>query len=454
MQDSSGPQVPRPTVAERTAREVGAAVEADSLQTLLDVIKLQRRVRDWLDRARTERFRDGRSPFEVRLADVGPDPDIDLLPAESRARLEAADDERWHEVHRAMVLGGYPPGASVGQCSRAEAVRAVPPGESANERTIVCATGAVEPVRPDGVLRFDLDEGRESITISLDDDVDAAALLADADRVHLTHHSASALEAARSLGGALADTPPLAVLFEPSSPPRTYGSRDHGVGTLVDEGVVHRLESAAPLPDAEGLTALEEALAEGPFTTAERLGVARLAAGNTDCCRLRYGTSVPRLVAAIAAVLRCDLVPVPQTGDVLVTREDPGAAVREPARAFPDRQHLRDDDRAALTSALDLPDHAVADPSRADRFAAGECCAELAAAGNLAVEEAFYLEVSPWVPEPDPTAVAAAVDHGRRIVAALRDFDASHDCSLGRPALVTCWERAAGRDAGPVPDGE
>ncbi|MEF8776618.1 MAG: hypothetical protein V5A43_08985 [Haloarculaceae archaeon] len=449
--DADASAHPPPTVVDRGTREVGAAVEADSLQVVLDVLKLQRGVRDWLNRARTERFRAGGSPFAVAIADAGPNADIELLPRPNRTRLEHSADERWHDIHRAMVLAGYPPGAADGQCDRAEAVAAMPPGECANDRTIVCDADAIEPGPAGESIRLSLDGGRASVEVALETDEDATTLLAEAGQVHLTHHSAAALEAARSLGGALADTPPLAVLFEPPRIHRRYGALDHGVGTVVEESVVTDLLEAPPLPDASGLASLDRALARGPFTTRERLAIARLAAGDTDRIRLRYGTGVPLLVAGVAAVTSCEIVPIPQSGDVLLTRTDTPEQIEGLAGTFPEDQRLERADRQVIGAALGRPDHAIAAPDRADHFRAGECCAELAEAGDLSVVDAFCLEVSPWVPEPRREAVMADVELGRQVARSLLAYDASADATLGAEPLRTCWQRAGGSNAGSLP---
>lgn len=453
MRDALSPSAPRPTVTDHAAREVGAAVEADSLQVLLDVLQLQRRVRDRLDRVRTERFRAGDSPFDVGVSDLESDPDLALLPPVTRRRLECTADERWHEIHRSMLLAGYPPAAADGRCTAGEAVAAIPPGETAGDRTVVCAGDQVEPAGRGAGIRVHFDGGRATLALRLESEAPPADLLADADHVHVTHHSASALEAARSLGGALADTPAIAVLFERADPPRRYGDRDQGVGTLVERRLVEALEGAAPLPDGETAGALAEALETGPFTTDERLAICRLLAGETGCIRLRYGTGVPRLVAAIAALADCDLVHVPQTGAVLLTAAPVPPAVETLADAFPERQHLTAEDCEALSGVLGCPAHAASAGNREARHRATAIAVDLAAGGDLSPAAAFYLEVSPWIPRPEPAAVRDDIAAGRRIVEHLVALEERVDASLASPALETCWERAAGPDAGPYPTG-
>jgi hypothetical protein len=461
-------------VIDDTATEVGAAVTADSLQVLLDVLKLQRRVRDRLGTARTERFRDGDSPYEVGLDSVCPRTDAGLLPDPSRCRLERADDERWHEVHRAMYLAGYPPAAAGGRCDSGEAVAAVPPCGSAGDRTIRCPPESVEVIgevdcgdaeASGGLggpgLRVNLDGGRVPLDLDLSSsggeggtgssDLDVRGLLDEAALVHLTHHSAAALEAARSLGGALADTPPLAVLFEPAGVERRYGDRDHGVGTLVDAALLEAVEAAPAFPQGRTVELLERALAEGPFCTTERVAVVRLLAGDVETIRLRYGTGVPRLVGAIADVTDCRLVPLPQTDDALLSRSVLPGCVERLAEEFPGKQRLSPADCEAIATAIDRPTGAVAAPGPTDRFRASERCARLAESGDLSVSDAFHLEVSPWVPAPTSVGVDAVVEHGRVTAEALLAFDDRHGRSLGRAALDPCWERAAGAEAGSLP---
>jgi hypothetical protein len=454
MCDATEPSIPRPTVAEHTAREVGAAVEAESLQVLLDVLQLKRRVRDRLDRARTERFRAGDSPFEVGIGDLETDTDLSLLPAVTLRRLESSADEHWHEVHRSMILAGYPPTATDGRCPPEEAISAVPSGETASGRTLVCRSEQIESTGSESRLRIPLAGGRTTLCLALDGDVPPAALLADADLVHVTHHSPSALEAARSLGGALADTPAIAVLFEQSDPPRRYGDRDQGVDTDDRERLLTDLARAASLPDPDTARLLAEALEQAQFTTAERLGVCRLLAGEAGCIRLRYGTGVPRLVGAIAEIAGCELVPIPQTGAILLTGEAVPPAVESVSTDFPERQRLTEADCRALSRTLGCPPHADAAGDRSARHRATGITARLADAGELTIEDAFFLEVSPWIPRPDREAIAADVAAGRRIVEQVLALEESVGAPLATPALRTCWERAAGPDAGPVPTGE
>lgn len=442
---------PVPTVVRSGVSECGATVTGDSLTVLEAVLERQRDRREQLEAARTEAFRAGRDPFAVELEAV--ETPERALPAAARDWLRCVSDDRWHEIHRSMLLAGYPPGQDDGRCSPATATAAIGPGESAGAHTLRCGVDRVRPLpaAPDGCLRVTLDGDDRAIDVTLDAPRDIDGLLADADQVSLTRHSAAALATARSLGGALADTPPISISFERTRSCREYGDVEQGVGTLVDVSLVDRIEAAPPFPEGSTPQLLARALDEGPFTTDEHLAVARLAAGLADSIRLRYGESVPRLVAGIAGVLDCRLVPVPQLGEVVLAAGDVPPALDRLAATFPGAQHLTAEQRESLAAALGTPEDAVAVPTRVDRYRATATAAELAHAEELSVEAAFFLQVSPWVPSPTPAAVEQAVDRGRALVTALDTWAATVEPSILHQPLQTCWDLAAGGDTGPIP---
>lgn len=442
---------PVPTVVRSGVAESGATVTGDSLAVLESVLQCQQAVREQLEAARAERFHAGEDPFTVGLEAV-PAPAAGELPAVAREWLRGVSDDRWHEVHRSMLLAGYPPGQDGGRCDRDTATRAIAPCESAGVHTLRCRVDRVTPLpdAPDGCLRIDLDGGR-SIAVTLDAPRDIEGLLDGADHVSLTKHSPAALATARSLGGALADTPPISISFEQAHARREYGTLDQGVGSRVDTALVEALEAAPSFPAAPTPQVLAEALEQGPFTTDERIAVTRLAAGHVDRIRLRYGESVPRLVAAIADVLDSSLAAVPQAGDVVVCAGDVPASLAELAAGFPDDQHLTTADRATLADALETPPEAVSDPTNRDRYRATATAAELALAGDVSVADAFFLQVYPWIPAATEDAVHRAAGRGRDLVAELTEWADSVEPSLVRPPLQTCWELAAGADAGPIP---
>jgi hypothetical protein len=445
--DTDHADFPRPTIARDRTVQLDVDVDDATRSRLETVERAMRSIFERLTLRRMERFTDETSVFEVSIHSVCGEADCGRLPERTLASIEQQNDNRWRQAFESMIYVDRPPGDGRRRSSSA-ALSLLTEDTLPPERMLTVSTDAIRIS----------DEDPTQIELALSETETLSLQLAANPRVpceqfpvaHLAWHSAHGREVIESLGSAFTDPPPATLTFEPCDRQRTLGSRSSGVGTLIPERLVTRLESTPRFPSATAVDPLEAVLGEGPFRTEEKLAIVALCAGVVDAIQLRYGTAVPRVVSELARITRSELVHVPQSGSAILTRKPVPDELAAFADAFPDKQYLTVDDRRAIELYLGHPDYAVPVPTMANEHRVVEKLAMLSARDSLSKRDAFYFAVSPWTPPPNEGAIRTDVERGRAFVSDLEAFDDRYSLSLATDPLGTIRERVYGSSAYPL----
>lgn len=230
--------------------------------------------------------------------------------------------------------------------------------------------------------------------------------------------------------------------FEPEEIEVTLGHVDHPRQAVSQEGPDSEVSASHdqllancddPYADDGEMSVIVDIIREGYFTKSEQLRYLLFLAREQDVIRVPYGYSIPYLIDKFVDAVDARATHVPQTGDVLLSRE-PLDDMAHLAEAFPEKQQLTAVEEREIRGLLGHPESSITFMVEEDTVGgvlATERVAQLFHKGVLTESDVFAHQFANYIPAPTEDAIFTAVEDGKDTLAALDAFDAAYGTTAG-----------------------